>query len=72
MSLYVLIIVMLFVGMLFVFLFSFILYVASSSYGEISINESNETFNLKLNSEEILKTKSKRIILSVTRDDSHK
>jgi len=72
MSLYVLIIVMLFVGMLFGFLFSFILYVASSSYGEISINESNETFNLKLNSEEILKTKSKRIILSVTRDDSHK
>lgn len=71
MSLYVLIIVMLFVGMLFGFLFSFILYVASSSYGEISINESNETFNLKLNSEEILKTKSKRAILKITHDDSH-
>ena len=71
MSFYILIIVVFSIGILLGFLFSFIIYMMNSVCGEISIDEANETFNLKLNSEKILNTKSKRIILTITHDDSH-
>lgn len=71
MSFYILIIVVFSIGILLGFLFSFIIYMMNSVYGEILIDETNETFNLKLNSEKILNTKSKRVILTITHDDSH-
>lgn len=71
MSFYILIIVVFSIGILLGFLFSFIIYMTNSVYGEILIDETNETFNLKLNSEKILNTKSKRVILTITHDDSH-
>ena len=71
MSFYILIIIVFSIGIFLGFLFSPIVYMINSVYGEISIDEINETFNLKLNSEKILNTKSKRVILTITHDDSH-
>lgn len=71
MSFYILIVIVFSIGILLGFLFSPIVYMIDSVYGEISIDETNETFNLKLNSEKILNTKSKRVILTITHDDSH-
>ena len=71
MSFYILIIVVFSIGILLGFLFSSIVYMIDSVSGELLIDDTNETFNLKLNSEKILNTKSKRIILTITHDDSH-